>query len=56
METPGKESPYSTMKNGQQSLRGRESVEDDGQSGHPKDVIADENVMVVHSLVMCDRR
>ena len=36
--------------------RGRESVEDDGRSGRPKDVTADENVKVVHTLVMCDRR
>ena len=33
-----------------------ESVEDDGQSGRPKEATADENVMVVHTLVMCDRR
>ena len=36
--------------------RGRESVEDDGQSGHTKDATADENVTVMHILVMCDRR
>ena len=36
--------------------RDRESVEDDGRSGHPKDATADENVKVVHTLVMCDRR
>ena len=35
---------------------GGESVEDDGRSGHPKDATADENVKVVHTLVMCDRR
>ena len=33
-----------------------ESVEDNGQSGHPKDDTADENVNVVHTLVMCDRK
>ena len=36
--------------------KGRESVEDDGWSGRPKDDTADENVKVVHTLVMCDRR
>ena len=40
------------MQNGQQ----RESIEDDGQSDRPKDVIVDENIKVVHTLVMCDRR
>ena len=36
--------------------RGRYSIEDDGRSGLPKDDTADENVKVVHTLVMCDRR
>ena len=36
--------------------RGRESVEDNGRSGRPKDATADENVKDVHILVMCDRR
>ena len=36
--------------------RGRESVEDDGWSGRPKDATTDENVKVVHTLVVCDRR
>ena len=36
--------------------RGRDSIEDDGRSGRPKDATADENVRVVHILVMCDRR
>ena len=40
----------------QQSLRGRERVEDDGLSHHPKDVTADENVKVVHTRLMCDRK
>ena len=54
-ETLGKESPYSTVKKWAAEFKtGRESVEDDGRSGHPKD--ADENVMVVRNLVMCDRR
>ena len=44
------------MKNGQQSLGGRESVEDYGGSGGPKDAANDEKVKVVHTLVMCDRR
>ena len=42
-------------KDGQQSLKGgRESVEDDGRSGRSKDATADENVKVVHILVMYD--
>ena len=36
--------------------RGREGVEDDGRSGRPKDATADENVKVVHTQVMCDKR
>ena len=37
METLGKESPfYSTVKNGQQSLTGWESVEDSGRFSAPK--------------------
>ena len=45
------------MKNEQQSIRcGGESIEDDGQSGRLIDATADENVKVVHTLVMCDRR
>ena len=39
-----------------QLKRERESIEDDGRSGHPKDDFADENIKVVHTLVMCDRR
>ena len=34
----------------------RGSLEDDGRSGRPKDTTADENVKIVHTLVMCDRR
>ena len=57
METVGKESPsYSRMKNGQQSFRGGESIVDDERSSRLKDATADENVKVVHTLVMCDRR
>ena len=36
--------------------RGRESVGDGGWSGSPKDAMSDENVKVVHTLFMCDRR
>ena len=47
---------YSTVKKwAAEFKRGRESIEDDGRSGRPKDAIADENVKVVHTLVMCDR-
>ena len=34
--------------------RERVSVEDDRQSGHPKDATTDENDKVMHILVMCD--
>ena len=45
METLGKESSYSTVKKWAAAFeRGRESVEDDGRSGCPKDATADENV------------
>ena len=58
METLGKESPsYSTVKKwAAEFKKGRESVEEDGRSGGPKDGTADENIKVVHTLVMCDRR
>ena len=36
--------------------RGRESIEDDERSILPKDATTDENVEIVHNLVMCDRR
>ena len=36
--------------------RERESVEDDGRSGHPEDTTAGTNVKVVHILDMCDKR
>ena len=36
--------------------RGRESIEDDARCGRPKDATTDENVEIVHNLVMCDRR
>ena len=46
METLVKESPsYNTDNKWAAKFKwGRESMEDDGQSGHPKDVTADENV------------
>ena len=58
METLGKKSPsYSTVKKwAGEFKRRRESIEDDGWSGCPKDATADGNVKVVHTLVMCDRR
>ena len=37
-------------------LKRGESVEDDGRSDRPKDATAEENVKVVHTLVMCARR
>ena len=36
--------------------RGRESIQDDERSGRPKDAFTDENIEIVHNLVMCDRR
>ena len=57
METLWNESSYySTVKKWAAELSGGESVEDDGWFGRPKDAPADENVKVVHTLVMCDRR
>ena len=54
METFEKESPsYSTViKWAAEFKRGNESVEDDGQSGRPKDATTDENAKVVHILVV----
>ena len=58
VETLGMESTSSsTVKKWAAKIkRGRESVEEDERSGRPKDATADENVMVVHTLLMCDRR
>ena len=58
VETLGKETPsYSTVKKWVAEFkRGKESIEDDGRSGCPKDGTTDENVKVMHTLVMCDRR
>ena len=54
METLGKES---RGKMGSRVQEGeRESVEDGGRSGRNKDDTTDENVKVMHTLVMCDRR
>ena len=48
---------YSTVKKWAAEIkRGRESVEDDGRSGRPKDATADQNVKVAYTLVICDRR
>ena len=57
METPEKESPsYSKVnKWAAEFKRERESVEDDGLSGRLKDATADENVMAVYTLVICDK-
>ena len=45
METLGKESPsYRTVNKWAAEFKRGESIEDDGCSGHPKDVTADENV------------
>ena len=58
MKTFGNESPsYSTVKKwAAEFKRGSESVEDDARSGRPIDATTDENVEIVHNLVMCDRR
>ena len=37
-------------------MRGRVSIVDDERSGRPKDATTDENVEIVHNLVMCDKR
>ena len=58
MITPGNEShSYSTVEKwAAEFYRGRESIEDYERSGCPKDATTDENVEIVHNLVMCDRR
>ena len=49
MKTLGDESPsFSTVKNGLQNL----SIDADSRSGRPKDVTTDENVEIVHNLIM----
>ena len=49
-------SSYSTVKRWAAELRtGRERVVDYEQPGHPKETTTDENVELVHSLIMCER-
>ena len=43
------------MKKGSR-VKERESIEDNGRSSHPKHATTDENVKVVHTLLMYDRR
>ena len=57
IETLGNESPYITVKKwAAEFKRGRESVGDDGRPGRLKDASPDENVNLLHTLVMCDKR
>ena len=58
LETLGKALPsYSIVNKWAVELkRGGGRVEDYGRSGRPKNATVDENVKVVHILVMCDRR
>ena len=58
METLGEEyTSDSTLKKWIAEFRwGRKSTEDNERSGRPKDATTDENVEIVHSLVMCDRK
>ena len=58
MKTLGNESPsYSTVKKwAVEFKRWRESIENDERSGRPEDATTDENLEIVHNLVMCDRR
>ena len=56
METLGKSPSYSSEKKWSAEFkRGTESFEDDERLAAPK-MPNDENVKVVHTLVMCDRR
>ena len=56
MKTSWKPPSNSSVKIVKEFMSGRESFEDDGRSGRPRDDTADEKVKVVHTLVMCDRR
>ena len=58
METLGMEySSYNTIKKwAAEFKRGRVSVEDDGRSDRLKGATANENVKVMPTLLMCDRR
>ena len=58
MKTFWNESPsYSDVKKWTVEFkRGRESIDGDPRSGRPKDATTDENVEIVHNLVMFDRR
>ena len=56
MKTLGNESPsYSAVKKLAAEFKwGRESIDDDPRSGRPKDATTDENIEIVHNLIMCD--
>ena len=58
METLEKGSPsYGTVKKCAADFRrGRESIEVNERSEHPKEATKDENTEIVHTLVMCDRK
>ena len=58
MKAHGNESPsYSRVKKrAAEFKRERKSIGDNARSGRPTDATADENVEIVHNLVMCDRR